>query len=142
MILNHVVTLVNDAIDETPRFEPSAFGSGEKCHQGQSLPSVNGTGKAALARLGQAQCLIDVNQPLFQAYPLKEALREFWRLGLKTKGRAFLLAWIDQALALGNPHFAKLAKTSALHMDGMLSYFRHTITTGPTEGRNNKIKAL
>jgi transposase len=139
----HVVALVNDAIDETRRdLSRQLSGQGKSVIKGSRFLLLMGLEKLRAPDWVRLQRLMDVNQPLFQAYLLKEVLREFWRLGSKIKGRAFLLGWIDQALGLGNPHFAKLAKTLARHMEGMLSYFRHPITTGPLEGLNNKIKVL
>ena len=46
------------------------------------------------------------------------------------------------ARGLGNRHFDKLADTLDSHRPGLLSYFKHRITTGPLEGLNNKIKVL
>ncbi len=54
-------------------------------------------------------------------------------------GRA---AWITQAKAIDNSHFAKLADTLDRHRPGLFSYFRHRISSGPLEGLNNKIKVL
>jgi transposase len=43
---------------------------------------------------------------------------------------------------LGLKHFLRLADTLQEHRSGLLSYFRHRISTGPLEGLNNKIKVL
>lgn len=139
----HVVALVNEAIDETRRdLSRQLSGQGKSHLKGSRFLLLMGLEKLSDSDWVRLQGLMDINRPLFRAYLLKEVLREFWRLGSKTKGRAFLLGWIDQALALENPHFAKLADTLTRHMEGMLSYFRHPITTGPLEGLNNKIKVL
>ncbi len=86
--------------------------------------------------------LMEVNEPLYQAYLLKEELRMFWSLPGPMTGAAFLDAWIDQARSIANPHFDRLAQTLDDHRAGLLSYFRHRISTGPLEGLNNKIKVL
>jgi hypothetical protein len=49
---------------------------------------------------------------------------------------------ITQASSFNLPHFSKLAETLQRHRAGLLSYFRHRISTGPLEGINNKIKVL
>jgi transposase len=86
--------------------------------------------------------LMDLNEPLYQAYLLKEDLRMFWNLPDAEGAEIFLDSWIDQARTLGLKHFVKLADTLEEHLPGLLSYFRHRISTGPLEGLNNKIKVL
>jgi transposase len=86
--------------------------------------------------------LMAVNEPLYQAYLLKEDLRMFWSLPDAEAGEAFLDQWLEEARSLGNPHFTRLADTLDSHRAGLLAYFRHRISTGPLEGLNNKIKVL
>ncbi len=114
----HVVALANQAIDETRRekLKPSS--------------------------LEHLALLMELNQPLYQAYLLNEELRFFWNLPNEEDGKDFLDAWTTQAKAIDNPHFAKLANTLDKHRPGLLSYFRHRILSGPLEGINNKIKVL
>ena len=139
----HVVALVNEAIDETRRdLAHQLSGQGRQVLRGSRFLLLMGLEKLSDSTWERLLDLMDINQPLFQAYLLKETLREFWRLGTETKGQAFILAWIDQAAALGIPHFTKLANTVRRHMAGMLSYFKHQISTGPLEGLNNKRKVL
>ena len=54
----------------------------------------------------------------------------------------FLNHWLSQARSLENKAFTKLADTLDEHRKGLLSYFKHRISTGPLEGLNNKIKVL
>ncbi len=84
--------------------------------------------------------LMEINEPLYQAYLLKEEIRHFWNLPDSAAGNAFLDAWIEQAYSIGNQFFARLART--LHRHRLLDYFKHRISTGPLEGLNNKIKVL
>ncbi|MBA4391925.1 MAG: hypothetical protein C0407_00065 [Desulfobacca sp.] len=49
---------------------------------------------------------------------------------------------MTQASSFNLPHFSKLAEALNRHRSGLLSYFRHRISTGPLEGLNNKIKVL
>ena len=86
--------------------------------------------------------LMEINEPLYQAYLLKEEIRHFWNLPDSAAGNAFLDAWIEQAYSIGNQFFARLARTLHRHRPGLLDYFKHRISTGPLEGLNNKIKVL
>ena len=85
--------------------------------------------------------LIELNKPLYQAYLLKEDLRMFWSLDAKTC-EVFLTDWMKQARFMGNKQFDKLASSFEKHRKGLLSYFKHRMSTGPLEGLNNKIKCL
>ena len=86
--------------------------------------------------------LMEINEPLYQAYLLKEDLRMFWNLPSAELAETFLLSWMDQARTLGLKHFIKIADMMENHIAGLLAYFRHRISTGPIEGLNNKIKVL
>jgi transposase len=85
--------------------------------------------------------LMRLNEPLYQAYLLKEDLRTFWSV-MDAEAELFLKRWLTQARSLGNKHFAKLADNLEQHRKGLLCYFKHRISTGPLEGLNNKIKVL
>jgi len=78
----------------------------------------------------------------YAAYLLKEDLRTFWNLPSQELAATFLDAWIQQARSLELKHFSKVADTLNRHRHGLLSYFKHRISTGPLEGLNNKIKVL
>ena len=86
--------------------------------------------------------LMEMNEPLYAAYLLKEDLRMFWNVPDAEQGEVFLDQWTDQARGLDNKHFTKLADTLDDHRPGLLAWFSHRISTGPLEGLNNKIKVL
>ena len=67
--------------------------------------------------LDRLSALEGLNQPLFQAYLLKEELRQFWNMPDRETGDAFLDAWVDEARATGLKHFTKLAQTVQQHRD-------------------------
>lgn len=139
----HVTALASKAIDETRRdLFRELQGNEKKVIKGsrflllRSLESLKPSGMTRLMTLMAA------NEPLYQAYLLKEDLRMFWNLPDERAGAAFLDQWIEEARSLGNRHFTKLAATLDAHRPGLLAYFRHRISTGPLEGLNNKIKVL
>jgi len=49
---------------------------------------------------------------------------------------------LTRARASALPHFLRQAQTIEDHRSGLLSYFRHPISTGPLEGLNNKNQVL
>jgi transposase len=68
---------------------------------------------------------LDLNQPLYTAYLMKDQLRRLWELPDKKTARAHLNSWIAQANASGIRMLQKFAKTLALHREGILAYYDH-----------------
>ncbi len=139
----HVVKLVNGKLDELRRYVT---------HQAQVLgiPVTKGLRwvllknpenltdkqKPMLARL------LAINSPLTQAYLLKEQLRSFWNFATKDQARSFIQQWLREVRALGFRITNSLAATIESHLDGLLAYFDHRISSGKMEGLNNKISTL
>jgi transposase len=139
----HVVVLANRAIDETRRaMVRQLHGTERKVIKGTRYLLLRGLEKLGEDALDQLARLMEINEPLYKAYLLKEELRLFWSLPGSRTGDAFLDTWINQARAVGNDQFTRLAQTLDDHRPGLLAYFRHRISTGPLEGLNNKIKVL
>ncbi|MEW6263586.1 MAG: transposase [Thermodesulfobacteriota bacterium] len=88
--------------------------------------------------------MVELFQPLYQAYLLKEDWRTFWNCPNPNIGAETLETWRQQARAKNLPHFPARRGTETLgrHRAGLLAYFKHRISTGPLEGLNNKIKVL
>lgn len=139
----HVVALANRAIDDTRRAMMRKLRKEDKrILKGSRFLLLRGLESLREDSLERLMQLMELNQPLYQAYLLKEDLRQFWNLPDREAGAAFLKAWIAQAEALGNRFFSKLAKTLDNYWEGLLAYFQHRISCGPLEGLNNKIKVL
>jgi len=139
----HVVALASRAIDETRRdLVRQLEGEQKQVVKGTRFLLLKGMENLSDNGLERLMELMEANEPLYQAYLLKEDLRMFWNFPNAKLGEEFLDTWIGQAQELGNAHFTKLAKTIDEHRTGLLSYFKHRISTGPLEGLNNKIKVL
>jgi len=139
----HVVAIVNRAIDETRRDLYRQLSSQERqVLKGSRFLLLRGMEHLKARSLERLMELMEINEPLYQAYLLKEDLRMFWNLPNAELAQAFLASWIDQARTLGLKYFVKLADTLEKHLGGILTYFQHRISTGPLEGLNNKIKVL
>ena len=139
----HVVTIVNRAIDETRRdMARQLSGQDKQVIKGSRFLLLRALESLKPSSLLRLMMLMEINEPLYAAYLLKEDLRTFWNLPNETLGAAFLDSWIQQANSLGLHHLSKLADTLDRHRQGLLSYFKHRISTGPLEGLNNKIKVL
>ena len=139
----HVVVTVNRAIDET-RKEMFRYMTGEQraVIKGSRFLLLRPLEALSGASLEKLAAIMECNEPLYQAYLLKEELRWFWNLPTAALGDEFLETWAKEAYATGLRQFRKLADSLLRHKEGLLSYFAHRITTGPLEGLNNKIKVL
>lgn len=139
----HVTALASKAIDETRRdLFRTLQGDEKKAIKGSRFLLLRGLENLKPSGMTRLMTLMAANEPLYQAYLLKEDLRMFWSLPNPEAGSAFLDQWIEEARNLGNRHFTKLAATLDTHRAGLLAYFKHRLSTGPLEGLNNKIKVL
>lgn len=139
----HVAAMVNKAIDETRRDIARDLSDSERQYfKGSRFLLLKGQEKLSADSVERLEQIMEINEPLYQAYLLKEELRGFWRLDDEEQGQNLLNSWIIQAKALDINHLTKLAETLQQHKRGLLDYFKHRISTAPLEGMNNKIKTL
>ena len=139
----HVVALVNKAIDNTRRdMVRELSGPARQCIKGTRFLLLKGNERLYPESRQRLSWLMEVNEPLFQAYLLKEDFRTFWSFESESQGRNFLNSWIGLAKDLHIKHFTTLAETLDQHRQGLLAYFKHCISSAPLEGMNNKIKTL
>lgn len=85
---------------------------------------------------------LKINKPLATAYYMKEDLRRAWALQNKQEARLHLLDWIYRAESSGIRMLMQFAKTLAIHLEQILNYYDHSISTAPLEGTNTKIRVL
>ena len=81
---------------------------------------------------------LDMNQPLSQAYYLKEHLREIWMQPNKQVAEKVMLDWVKQAQENKVPQLVKMAVTSMAYRTGILAWYDCPISTGKAEGIHNK----
>ncbi len=85
---------------------------------------------------------LKLNEPLAQAYYLKDELRQFWQQSSKATAAKFLDGWCSRAEATGIKVLRTMSHTLRGHRVGLLNWYDHPISTGPLEGTNNKIGLL
>ena len=88
--------------------------------------------------------LMAQNQPLYEAYLLKEQLRGIlkypWRYPSVMRGR--LLDWIEAVSDSGLQELGKVAQRIAKHLDAVIAGHEHDVPLGLCEAVNSKIAAL
>jgi len=141
----HVVADMNDVVDKVRRDEQNRLeDDGKKIIKGSRYLLLRA--KENLAKMPKKQARLDallaINETLHQVYLLKEDLRLFWKQLSKEKAKAFIETWIKEAQAMGNNHVTRFANTVSERIDHIVGWYDHSISTGPLEGINNKIKVL
>ena len=88
--------------------------------------------------------LMELNQPLYQAYLLKEQLRGILRHPWKYFGvlRQRLHGWIVAVLGTGLRELERVALRLASHLDAVIAGHQHDVPLGLAESINSKIGAL
>ena len=142
----HVIKLYNETLTKLRR----SLYYKEKTKEGRSVlkgtrwlllknPENLDEAKNEQARLQEA---LEVNKPLAMAYYLKEELSRLWSCKTKEIARKALNHWIYTGLSSGIRHVISFSKTLFRHFDGILAFYDHSISNGPLEGTNNKIKTM
>jgi transposase len=142
----HVIKLYNDKLSDLRR---QLFNQIEEPHKKQVIkgtrwlllknPENLNPDRSEPDRL---QAALELNRPLATAYYMKEDLRQIWEQPDKDSAKNFLTDWVYRASSSLIPMLMKMARTIAVHYQGILAYYDYPISTGPLEGTNNKIKTM
>lgn len=139
----HVQAMMNKAIDEIRREQQAMMTADErKVFKGCRFILLKNYDNLSSVHYQRLSALLNINEPLFIAYALKEQLRQFWEKKNLQEGAAFLMAWVMDAMDSGINQLQRMADTLMKYHVELLNYFKHRITNGKTEGINNKIKTL
>lgn len=139
----HVVKLANEAIDEVRRgIQRTLDLTGRKAIKGKRYLLLRGREKLSVEQQPTLEEALKWNEPLSQAYYLKEELRELWKQPSYAEASSYLQDWICRAMRVELQPIRRLAKTLLMHAKNILNYYLHPITSGKMEGINNKIGRL
>ncbi len=86
--------------------------------------------------------LLAMNEDLFQAYTLKDMLKQLWTYTYKGCASKFLDKWIELAKDTGIEELKRFAKGLDRARAGLLSYCLHRITSAKIEAFNGVIKRI
>lgn len=142
----HIIKKMNEALDATRRwlYQKETALNQRKVIKGlrwlllKNEENLNAE-KDEKKRLEEA---LQLNEPLAQAYYLKEELHWLWRQPDMKTAKLFLRDWIRRARATTIQPLEKFCNLLGNHQKGICKWYKHRISTGPLEGFNNKIKVL
>lgn len=139
----HIMALMNQAIDELRRDHQRELDVlGQQTLKGSRFLLLQNYASLAPDRKTRLDALLQVNAPIFVIHSMKEQLRLFWEKGDSKEAEQFLAVWCKDAMNSGIKALARVGKTLGAYRSGLLSYFKHHITSGAVEGLVNKIKTL
>jgi transposase len=142
----HIVQWVNEALNQIRR---RLFSGAPKDEVGRTFKvkkwlllsareSLRHKDKLLLAKL------MELNEPLYKAYLLKEQLRGILRYPWRYLGvlRSRIREWIDTVLATDVAELARVARRLEPHVEAVVAGHQHDIKLGLVESINSKIAAL
>ena len=139
----HIMKLMNEKLVELRRvLVREASGLSQQVIKGTRyllLRRAKNLEQEQLPKLAEA---LKLNEPLSQAYYLKEELGLLWEQPSRAAMEDFLRQWCARAMDTGIALLRQMAKTLLLHASGILSWWEHRLSSGKMEGVNNKIKTL
>jgi transposase len=142
----HIVQWVNEALNQIRR---RLFSGAPRDELGRTLKVKKWLLLSARENLEHKHKLLlnelmELNQPLYQAYLLKEQLRGILRHPWKYFGvlRQRLHDWIVAVLGTGLRELERVAHRLASHLDAVIAGHQHDVPLGLAESINSKIGAL
>ena len=77
-----------------------------------------------------------------RAWTIKEMFRRFWDYTYEGSARKFFSQWFDWTTLSQLKQMIHVAKMIKDHFENIITYLRHPITNGVTEGLNSKIQSI
>jgi len=139
----HIMAHLNKAIDLVRRAEHRAFlREGDRRLTGTRydwLRNVETLRGAAYIRIST---LLKAGAKVARAWLLREVFRAFWESTTREAARHFYEGWYARAIRSRLKPVKKVARMIKSHIERILNYFDHPITTAKPEGINSKIQTI
>ena len=139
----HIIANYNEVIDKIRRREWRQAEEDDKPFiKGQRFNLFRNPENITPQRESSLKELLAMNENLFQAYTLKDMLKQLWTYTYKACASKFLDRWIELAKATGIGELQRFAKGLDRAREGLLSYCHHRITSAKIEAFNGVIKRI
>ena len=139
----HIIKNVNDAVDEVRRELCKSLEKEEKkLVKGKRYLFLCGEENLTEDKREELDKILQINQPLQEAYLLKEKLRLVFQFSSFKRCATAFGEWISLAEASTLKPFNRLAKTLSRHAQQVLNFFRYRLTSGRIEGMNSMIARI
>lgn len=139
----HIVAHANDAVDKVRRAEHKRNKrADDETLKGSRQLWLYGLEKLDPQRRARLQELLAAELDTGVAWALKEELRKLWRFSRPSAARGFLDRWFEKVHATDLTPLKRVADMILSHIKGVIAWFWHPISNGPSEGFNSAIQAI
>jgi transposase len=140
----HIIKWANDALNAvyTASARAVPFTGGVKAWRRTRRLVRTGSEHLDAQEKAVIRALRRARRPLFDAWELKERLRDLYRIVPPDRARAYLHAWIEAARASGLRPFINLANRFTKYFDGIVAAVEYGLSNSRLEGINSKIRLI
>jgi len=139
----HVMKLATDAVDKVRRTEHKALmREGDETLKRTKHLWLYSEENVPDKRAERFESIKQLNLKTSRAWAIKETLRDLWDYTYPGAARRFFDWWFGWARRSKLAPIKKLATTIKQHLDGILTYCKHGVTNGVTEGINSTIMTI
>lgn len=139
----HVMGLATKAVDQVRRSEHKTLTrAGDDTLKRTRYLWLYSAENVPQKQTERFETLKDQNLKTSRAWAIKETLRDLWEYAYPGAAKRFFKQWFGWARRSKLQPIKKLAKTLRDHLDNIVTYCKHQITNGVSEGLNSKIMTI
>lgn len=139
----HVMGHISKAVDTVRKQEHrDLMASGDETLKGSKYLWLYNRENVPERRRDEFAALMRQELKVGRAWALKEALRRLWHYVDPASGRKFWKRWYFWATHSRLEPMRKAAETIRRHIDNILTYYQHPVTTAMSEGLNSQIQKI
>ena len=139
----HVMGYLGKAVDTVRKQEHRGLmESGDETLKGSKYLWLYSRENVPERRRDEFAALMRQELKVGRAWAIKEALRRLWRYVYPASGRKFWKRWYFWATHSRLEPIRKAAETVRRHIDNILIYYQHPVTTAMSEGLNSQIQKI
>lgn len=139
----HVMGHIGKAVDTVRKQEHrDLMASGDETLKGSKYLWLYNRENVPERRRDEFAALMRQELKVGRAWALKEALRRLWHYVDPASGRKFWKRWYFWATHSRLEPMRKAAETIRRHIDNILTYYQHPVTTAMSEGLNSQIQKI
>lgn len=139
----HVMGHISKAVDTVRKQEHrDLMASGDETLKGSKHLWLYNRENVPERRRDEFTALMRQELKVGRAWALKEALRRLWHYVYPASGRKFWKRWYFWATHSRLEPMRKAAETIRRHIDNILTYYQHPVTTAMSEGLNSQIQKI
>jgi len=139
----HISKHLNEAVDKVRRREHKALkADGDETLKGTKQLWLYNPENMSDEQWDQFESLKNVELKTSRAWAIREQFRWFWEYRYAGHAKKFFARWYSWASRSRLAPVKAVAKMLKRHLPNILTWFRHRISNGPTEGFNSRIQSI